>query len=73
MDMRMKVESLAPGVKDRQESDRRTEMLWIGRDGEQRFRYGAEQNPVDLARILQCQPADLLGQSKDDVEILYRQ
>ena len=42
MDMRMKVESLAPGVKDRQESDRRTEMLWIGRDGEQRFRYGAE-------------------------------
>src|SRR5580704_11322943 len=48
-------------------------MLGIGRDGEQGFRYGLEKDAIDLARILECQSADLRRQRKHNVEIRGRQ
>ena len=48
-------------------------MFGVSRNRKQRFRRGAEQDVVDLARILKCQPADLLRQRKHDVEIWNRQ
>ena len=67
------MEVLSPGVQHREETDRRAQTLRIGRDGEQRFRCGAKQDAIDLARILQRQPADLLRQRKHDVEVRDRQ
>src|SRR5580700_6628566 len=71
--MRMKVKILTPGVKHRQKTNRGAQMLGIGRDGEQGFRYGLEKDAIDLARILECQSADLLRQRKHNVEIRGRQ
>src|ERR1019366_10454892 len=45
----------------------------VGRDSEQCFRSGAEQDAIDLACILKRQPADLLRQREDHVKIGYRQ
>ena len=67
------MEVLPPGVQDRQKTDRRAQTFGIGRDREQCFRCGAEQDAIDLARILKRQPADLLRQRKHDVEIRDRQ
>ena len=67
------MEVLSPGVQHSEEADRRAQTLGIGGDSEQRFRCGAKQDAVDLARILQCQAADLSRQRKDDVEVRDRQ
>jgi hypothetical protein len=56
-----------------QKPDQSSQVLRIGRNGQQRFRYRAEQNAVNLAGILQRQTADLLGQSKYHVEVTHGQ
>ena len=67
------MEILPPRMKHGQKTNSRAQTFGIGRNAEQRFRYRAEQNAVDLARILQCQATDLLWQRKYNVEILDRQ
>jgi hypothetical protein len=67
------VEVLPPGMQDREEPDRRAQTFGVGRDSEQRFRSGPEQDAIDLARILKRQTADLLGERKYNVEIGDRQ
>ena len=70
--MKMKVLSPAlkrEGVKNSQKANRSAQMFGIGRNREQRFGHRAEQDAIDLARILKCQSADLLRQRKYDMEI----
>ena len=67
------MEVLPPRVQHRQESDGRAQTLGIGGDREQRFRRRTEQDAINLARILERQPTDLLRQRKYDVEIRDRQ
>src|SRR5207253_8059455 len=62
MQMRMQVEVLSPRVQYRQETDRCAQTFAIGGDPKQRFRSRAEQDAVDLTRILERKPADLLRQ-----------
>ena len=61
MQMRMKMQVLAPGVEHREEADGGAEQPRIGRGFEQRGRGRAEQDGVNLSRVLQRQPADLRG------------
>ena len=66
------MEVLPPGVQHRQETDGCAQTLGIGSDGEQRFRGRTEQDAINLAGILECEPTDLLRQRKYDVEIRNR-
>jgi hypothetical protein len=52
MHMRMVQQILPPRVQDREETDLRTEMFWIGGDRAQRFGAGAEQHVVEHAFVL---------------------
>ena len=47
--MRVMVQGLAPSVKDCNEADLGTEMLWVGRDCAQRLSRGLEQSSVKKA------------------------
>src|SRR5207302_6358646 len=67
------VKVLAPRVKNGKKPNRRAQMLGIRRDRKQRFRYRAKQNAINLARILECESADLLRQRKHHMEIGDRQ
>jgi hypothetical protein len=60
-------------VEHGEETDRSTEQSRIGRGVEQCLGSGAEQDLVNLSRILKCQASDLRRQSEDDVEIRYGQ
>jgi len=73
MDVRMVMQVLAPGVKDRQEADLGAEMLWLGRDQAQRLGCRLEQDGVDDSLVLECDLGDRRGQREDDMEIRRRQ
>ena len=73
MQMGMQVKVLSPGVKDGEKTDRRAQMLRIGRNREQGFRYRAEQDAIDQAHVLKRQAADLQRQRKYNVEVRDRQ
>jgi len=63
------MEVLPPRVQHRQETDGCPQTLGIGGDREQRFRCSPKQDAINLSRILECEPTDLLRQRKYDVEI----
>ena len=67
------MEILTPRVQHRQETDGCAQTLRIGGDREQRFRFSPKQDAINLSRILECEPTDLLRQRKYDVEIRDRQ
>ena len=73
MDMRVMVQGLAPSVKDCNEADLGTEMLWVGRDCAQRLSRGLEQDGVDRSLVLERDRGDGRGKREDDMEIGYRQ
>src|SRR5262249_11955092 len=52
MDMRMKMEGLTPTVKHGEEADRRTQMLGVSRNSQQRLGHCPEENAVDDPGIL---------------------
>ncbi len=67
------MEVLAPGVKDGQKTNRGSHAVRVSRNREQRLRRCAEQNAINLSRILKRQHANLLRQRKDNVEVGDRQ
>ncbi len=60
---------LAPGVEHGEETDVGTQESGIGGGFEQSAGGGAEQDGINLFRVLKRQPADLSGQCEHDVEI----
>ena len=52
-----------------EETDLRSEMLGIGRDGSQRFRRGLEEDAVDHLLVLVGDRGDLCRHGKDHVKI----
>jgi hypothetical protein len=64
---------LSPRVQNRNETDRRTKMAWIGGDRLQRLGSGLEQNVVDQSLVLESDRRDRLGNGEYYVEIWYRQ
>src|SRR5215472_16188041 len=73
MQVRMHMQVLAPSVKHSEKADGGSEQPRGGCGFQQRGSGGAEQNGVDLFRVLKRQPANLCGQGKDHVEIGNRQ
>ena len=67
--VRMVQHLLAPRVEHTQQADRRTEMLRIGGDLEQRGGAGAEEQIVDDALVLQREPRELVRQREDDMVV----
>ena len=65
----MMLEGLSPAVKDGEETDLRSEMLRVGRDGFQRFGRGLEEDTVDYVLVLVGDCGDLRRHGKDDVKI----
>ena len=64
MQVRMKMQVLAPGVKHREKTDGCSQMLGIGCNGEQRFGSSAEQEAVNLFGILKSQMSQFLRERK---------
>ena len=62
-------EFLIPGVQNRQKPDSRTEVSWVGGDGEQSLRDRAEQHAVERARILERQSRELSRQREYQMTI----
>src|SRR6476646_1788079 len=73
MQVRMKMQILAPGVEHGGEADGCSEMLRIRSDGEQSFGSSTEQEVVNLFLILKSQVSQFLRKSKHDVEVRNRQ
>ena len=55
MNVRVKIELLAPSVQDTEETDLRTEVFRVASDFEKGFRTGTEQKIVDNLLVLQHQ------------------
>jgi hypothetical protein len=60
---------LAPGMQHGQETDLRSQVLGIGRDGAQRLRRRPEQDIVDLRLVLERDDRDLMGHREDNMEV----
>ena len=69
MQVRVKLEILAPGVENSKESDLRAEMFRICRNRFQRFGGDTKKDAKNQILILVGNGCDLLRHSKDDVEI----
>src|SRR6202047_2357199 len=70
MQMGMMRQGRSPGVKHREESDLRAQMLGISRNGAQCLAGRPEQNVVDDVLILKGNGCDWLRDSEDHMEIL---
>jgi hypothetical protein len=67
--MGMVKEVLAPGVKDGEEADARTQMLRIGGDGEQGLRGRAEENTVNGLLVFQSDDGNLFRDGEDNMKV----
>src|ERR1051326_6114030 len=67
------VEGLPPGVEHAEETDLGTKVLRIGGDLQQGCGAGVEQEVVDDLLVLQRQPGQLVGDGKDDMNVVNRQ
>ena len=69
----MKVEVLAPGVKEGDKTDVGPQMFGIGGDGGECGPHGLKQKVVDWFWVLECEGSQGVGDREDDVEIGNRQ
>jgi hypothetical protein len=69
MQMRVKMQVLAPSVQHGKKADGGAEVFGIGGDGEQSFRSGLKQDVIDRSRVLKRQAPDLLRKREHDVEV----
>jgi hypothetical protein len=73
MNVRVKIELLAPTMQYTEKTDLRTEMFWVASDFEKGFRAGAKQEVVEDLFILQHQRSQATGQGEDYMEIARRE
>ena len=69
MEMRVKIELLAPTMQYREKTDLRTEVFWVASDFEKGFGTAAEQEIVDDLLVLQHQRSQATGQGEDDMGV----
>src|SRR5215471_9090528 len=67
------LEILSPSVEHAEEADLCAKVLWIGGDLQEGGGAGAEQEIVNDLLVLQGQPRQLVGNRKDDVNVVDRQ
>src|SRR5207237_8126278 len=68
--MGMMDQGLSPGVEYGKEADFSSQMFGIGSDGGQGFGRGTKQNVVDDLFVLVSDGSDLVGDGRDDMEIV---
>src|SRR5207248_9730256 len=73
MSVRMVGQSRSPGMQHSSEADLRAEVLGVGRDGDQGFGGGFEQQVIDDRFVLVSDVGDRSRQGEDDMEIGHRQ
>src|SRR5512133_4113472 len=73
MDVRMMLQGLAPGVKNRGHTELGAEMPGIGRDGGECLSRCAEQDRVDGGLVLKRDLADRRWQCEDDMKVRHWQ
>ena len=69
VEMRMQSQVLSPGVQNAEEADLGSEVLGVGRNFEHGLSAGAEEQIVEQSWITLTKRVQLVGQSKDDVEV----
>jgi hypothetical protein len=67
--MRVVHQILPPGVQERDEANRGTEMPWVRGDRLQRFGGRLKQDVVDGALVLECNGRDFLRHGEHHVEV----
>ena len=72
MNVRVKIELLAPTVQYAEKTNLRTEVL-VARDFEKGFRAGAKQEVVEDLFILQHERSQATGQGEDHVQVVRGQ
>ena len=70
MEMRMVKQVLSPTVENREEADRRAQMLGVSGNGLESFGGGPEKNAVDGPLVLERNVGNLFRYGKDDMKIL---
>jgi hypothetical protein len=65
----MMLELLPPRVQDHQHSDPRSQVHGVGRHFQKSFLGAVKEQPIQELTVAQCQRAELVGQSEDDVEV----
>ena len=73
MDMRVELDLLTPGVQHAEETNFRTEVIWVASDFEKRFGTSAKQEIVEDLLVLQHQWPQSVGQCEDDVQVAGRE
>src|SRR5207237_3429894 len=73
MSVRMVGQSRSPGMQHSSEADLRAEVLGVGRDGDQGFGGGFEQQVIDDRFVLVGDVGDRSREGEDDMEIGQRQ
>jgi hypothetical protein len=63
----------SPGMEDGGDADARTEVTWVGGDGEHGLRCRPEQQVVDHRLVVEGDAGDLGGDGEDHVEVADRQ
>ena len=69
MNVRVKIELLAPTMQDTEKTDLGTEVFWVASDFEKGFRAGTKQQIVEDLFILQHHRSQATGQSEDHVQV----
>jgi hypothetical protein len=69
MQVRMKLEVLSPTVQDGKETDFRTEVFGVRRDGFQSLGGGPEENAVDSLLVLESDRGNLFRHGEDDMKV----
>src|SRR5258708_10802460 len=69
MDVRVMQKRLSPGVENREEAKRCSEVLGIGGSFEERFGSCAKKDRIDDFLVAQCERGDLRGHCEHDVVV----
>src|SRR5215813_11710040 len=69
MDVRMMIESLAPGMQYAEKANLGAEMVGISRNLQHGLGAGSKQQGINDFLVVQCEPGKLMRQSEDDMEV----
>ena len=69
MEMGMMVELLAPGVQHGEAADLGSEMLRVSSNVLKGLRDGAKEQPIEQARVLECQRPEVVRERKDHMTV----
>src|ERR1700686_362808 len=73
VNVRMRLQSLSPGVQDAEKADLGTEMLWVRGNFQQTGSSGIEQESEQCLLVLPDQRGEQVRNAEDEMKIVHRQ